>query len=115
DAFSRGSIAVTNVGKGVHSVTNAANPFIAVFTNIKNVLVGAWQIISQIGTFLLQTFTPVWQQLSATFTTSLLPSLKQLWAALVPLMPVIKLLAEAIGVILVVALGITIGLLKGII
>ena len=85
------------------------------------IAVGTWlksnvlPILQQIGAFLLSTFAPVWQQLVSIWNSSILPSLKQLWAALTPLLPLLKLLGEVIGVILVVALGLLVGILSGVI
>ncbi len=82
-------------------------------------MVGAWlatyvlPILQQIGGFLVSTFAPVWKQLVDVWNGSLLPSLKQLWAALVPLQPVLQALGGLILAVVIVALALLVGMLKG--
>lgn len=83
--------------------------------------VGSWlqahvlPILQHIGGFLLSTFTPVWKQLVEVWNSSILPSLKQLWAALVPLSPVLKLVGEVILGLVMVAFALLTGILKGVV
>lgn len=101
DAFDR----ATGV---VHATHQAVNPLVDIFRGIKNIL-------QEVGSALSTTFTPVWHQLVSLWNTQLLPSFKQLWAAIVPLMPVFKMLAELIGGIIIVNIGVLVGVLTGLI
>ena len=71
--------------------------------------------LQQVGAFLVATFKPVWQQLVQVWQTQLLPSFHQIQAALVPLMPLFQFLAQVVGVVLVFAFGVLIGIIKGVI
>ena len=72
-------------------------------------------LMSAIGSFLKTTFLPVWQQLVAVWNSQLLPSFKQLWAAIQPLLPVLGMLAQAIVGVLIIALGLLIAILAGLV
>src|SRR6266704_5718182 len=82
-------------------------------------MVGAWlatyvlPILQQIGGFLVSTFAPVWKQLVDVWNGSLLPSLRQLWTALQPLLPVLQALGGLILAVVIVALALFVGFLKG--
>lgn len=56
------------------------------------------------NTGLITLFGWAWSQISATFTTSLLPALHELWVALQPLLPILTVLAKLIGVTLLVGI-----------
>lgn len=71
-------------------------------------------ILAAVGSFIAAQFIPLWKQLQDLWNQQLLPSLKQLWQAVQPLLPVFKDLAMLIGVLLVGTLGILIGLITGI-
>jgi TP901 family phage tail tape measure protein len=81
--------------------------------------VGTWlqvhvlPILQAIGSFLLATFTPVWKQLVTVWQTQIVPMLAQLWAALVPLMPVLKAIGGLILGVILVAFALFVGVLKG--
>ncbi len=70
-------------------------------------------VLQQIGGFLVSTFAPVWKQLVDVWNGSLLPSLRQLWAALQPLLPVLQALGGLILAVVIVALALFVGFLKG--
>nr|BBH90135.1 hypothetical protein KTC_48860 [Thermosporothrix sp. COM3]BBH90200.1 hypothetical protein KTC_49510 [Thermosporothrix sp. COM3]BBH90265.1 hypothetical protein KTC_50160 [Thermosporothrix sp. COM3] len=59
------------------------------------------QTLTQLGTFLITTFKPVWDQLVATWTTQLLPALQGLWQGLQPLLPGFALLGAVVTALLV--------------
>lgn len=70
-------------------------------------------ILQEIGTFLASTFQPVWKQLVDLWTGQLLPTFKQLWDALQPLAPFFQIIAQVVGGILLVALGLLVGIITG--
>ncbi len=70
-------------------------------------------VLQQIGGFLVSTFAPVWKQLVDVWNGSLLPSLRQLWTALQPLLPVLQALGGLILAVVIVALALFVGFLKG--
>src|SRR6266568_3186156 len=70
-------------------------------------------VLQQIGGFLVSTFAPVWKQLVDVWNSSILPSLKQLWAALQPLLPVLQALGGLILAVVIVSLALLVGMLKG--
>jgi phage-related protein len=72
-------------------------------------------ILSQVGAFLISTFAPVWKQLATVWTGQILPALKQLWAALVPLEPILKIIGMVVGGALVLDFGILVGVIAGVI
>lgn len=72
-------------------------------------------ILQQIGAYLVSTFAPVWQQLVQVWNSQILPSLKQLWAALQPLAPVLLFIGEVIGGVVLISFGLMVGILSGVI
>lgn len=63
-----------------------------------------WTGLQQVGNFLVQTFTPVWQQLVNTFNTQLVPAWQNFYASILPVMPELETAAQWIGVVLVGAI-----------
>jgi TP901 family phage tail tape measure protein len=105
-----------------HAVSDVMTIFAVVMQRVHSFIAPAiplfqaiWRTIQDIGGGLRETFLPVWKQLVTTFQSSLLPSLKQLWEALTPLMPVLKDLGVIVGATLVVAIGLLIGIVGGLI
>jgi TP901 family phage tail tape measure protein len=74
-----------------------------------------WNILKDIGSYLTGLFLPIWQQLVALWQGTIVPAFHQLVEAVQPLMPLFIGLAELIGGIVVVALGLLFGALTGII
>ncbi len=74
-----------------------------------------WPILQQIGAWLISTFKPVWQQLSDTFHQQLIPAFNGLIASVKPLMPVFMAVGAIIGGVIVIALGILIAMVKGLV
>lgn len=74
-----------------------------------------WPLLQEIGSFLADVFVPVWQQLVEEWNNIILPSLKQLWGALQPLMPLLKGLAMIVGGLLILALGLLVGIIAALI
>ncbi len=70
-------------------------------------------VLQMIGSFLATTFAPLWKQLVAVWQSQILPSLKQLWDALTPLLPVLKMIGGIILGVVIVAIGLFIGVLGG--
>lgn len=75
-------------------------------------------ILAQIGAFLLATFKPAWDQIVTTWQTQLVPAWNQLMAALEPAMPLFQLIGGVILGVVVVALGVflstVVGLVQGV-
>lgn len=74
-----------------------------------------WPILQELGAFIVSQFVPVWQQLVSVWNNDILPNLKQLWAALQPLMPLFQFLAAVVGGILVAAFIAFMGIIHGVI
>lgn len=72
-------------------------------------------ILQSIGSFLAQTFTPVWQTLIGTIQTQLIPTWNNLLATLKPILPTIIQIGEALGGALLLAVGIAIGIISGLV
>ena len=72
-------------------------------------------ILQQVGSFLISTFQPVWQQLVSVFTGQILPALKQLWQGLQPLAPLLQIIGMVIGATVVIAFGVLVGIITGVI
>lgn len=64
------------------------------------------QVLTQIDqqTGLLSSLKTAWDNIVTTFTTTLMPALKQLWEAITPLKPFFEVLIQIVGVLLVAAL-----------
>lgn len=75
----------------------------------------AGDIIKQIGSFLQTVFTPVWQDLVSVFQNDLLPSWNDLVKQIQPIMPELKMVAQAIGITLVAAIAVGVMAIAGII
>ncbi len=71
-------------------------------------------ILQQIGSFLASIFVPIWKDLVQIWQTQIVPLLPQLWGAIQPLMPVLKLLGAIVGVVLVTAFTILAALISGV-
>lgn len=102
-----GSPAVTNFATSVGSGITAA------FSNIMKAMNSPFikslvKDFQDMGHYLGSIFQPVLKQLETTWSTQLLPSFKQLLPALIPI-------GQFIGGILVVALGLLIGVLAGVV
>ncbi len=86
--------------------------------------IGTWlqanvlPILQQIGNFLASTFQPVWQNLVNLWNSQLLPLFKQLWGAIQPALPALKLLGAlllgVVGVAFVLLIGIIAGVIRAI-
>src|SRR6266568_3237512 len=63
-------------------------------------------ILQQVGSFLVSTFAPVWKQLVSVWNGQILPALKQLWAAIQPLKPLLEVIGMVIGATVVIAFGV---------
>ena len=72
-------------------------------------------ILQQIGAFLVSTFAPVWKQLVDLWNAELLPLFKQLWSAIQPLLPVLEALGGIVLAVVVVALGLLVGVIVGLV
>lgn len=64
-----------------------------------------WNGLQQVGNFLQQTFTPVWQQLVNTFNDQLVPAWNNFYNSIRPVMPELETAAKWIGEVLVGAIG----------
>lgn len=98
----------------IKSTTQVTNPFIAIFQQVAAVVTAVipifqriWAVLQAVGAFIVTTFTPVWVQLQSSF--------KQVQAALLPIMPQLTMLAQVIGVAIVGAVIIAIGILAGLV
>lgn len=76
--------------------------------------------INDLNNMIKSDFLPIWQQLASLWQNEIVPqgkqlgqSFQQLWIAIQPLMPVLRLLGEFLAGVLVVALGGIIGILSG--
>lgn len=78
-------------------------------------LSGVTQVLQVIAGVFVSILTPIIQQFKDLWTQQLLPLFRQLWAAIQPLLPLLKLLAIVIGGELVIALGLFVGLIVGVI
>ena len=94
--------------------------FADVQTTIKNLTPyfgDVWDILKQIGAFLLADFTPVWVTLVDVFNNELKPAWFDLMKALQPIMPELKIFGLVIGGVVVgaimIAIGVVAGLAKG--
>lgn len=91
-----------------HKTGQAINPFVDLFKGLKNIL-------QEIGGALAATFVPVWHQLVDLWQKQLMPSFKELWAAIVPLMPVFKALGQIVGGIIIFNIGVLIAMITGLV
>jgi TP901 family phage tail tape measure protein len=71
------------------------------------------QALQSVGSYLVSTFTPVWNQLVSTFNGEVKPAWNSLLSAVRPLFPELKMFGEFMGAILVVDIGIFIGIIGG--
>jgi phage-related protein len=72
-------------------------------------------ILQQVGSFIASNFLPIWQQLQSMWSGQLLPLFKQLWGAIQPLLPALEFLGKIVGGIVVVALGLLVGIISGVV
>ena len=63
-------------------------------------------IFSTLNSIIAATIGPIFKQLHDTVLTQLVPAFSTLWQAIVPLLPMLKQIAEGIGAVFLVALGI---------
>lgn len=90
----------------VAAVTVAFALFHTQFTEVFNAII--------VNTGLLELMKEGWQNIVTVFDTTLLPALQKLWTALQPLEPMLKLIGEALGATLVVAVGAAVLAITGI-
>ena len=107
--------AIDNVVFFIGALLSGVKPVEPMFKGVWNAFMLVGNILGEIGGALRTSFLPVWQQLVTVGQSQLLPLFKELWNAIQPLMPVLKVLGQIIGVILVVAIGLLVGILTGLI
>jgi phage-related protein len=100
---------------GWTGLLNLAAGIITFFSTSGSNAKGLWQILQGIGTFLMQTFKPVWVQLVDVFNSQIKPSWNNLVTAMKPALPFFQLLGYIIGGVLAVALGLLVGIIAGVI
>lgn len=79
------------------------------------VLAAILHILQQVGGYLASLFIPIWQQLVSTWQTQMVPALMQLWTAMQPLMPGLRMLGMIIGGVIVVAIVLLLASITGLI
>lgn len=111
--------AITAVGQLVVGTGPLATFFGAIGSSVGSVVVPAfhtlWPVLQAIGAFLVTTFKPVWQQLVSTFQTQLKPAWNDLVKAIQPIMPQLQAVAGIVGVVLVAALVLVVGVIGGVV
>ncbi len=107
--------AIDNVVFFIGALLSGVKPLDPIFKGVWNAFMLVGNILGEIGGALRTSFLPVWQQLVTLWQSQLLPLFKELWNAIQPLLPVLKVLGQVIGVILVVAIGLLVGILTGLI
>jgi phage-related protein len=100
---------------GWTGVLNLAAGILTFFSTSGSNAKGLWQVLQGIGTFLAQTFKPVWVQLVDVFNSQIKPSWNNLVTAMKPALPFFQLLGYIIGGVLAVALGLLVGIIAGVI
>src|SRR5260221_458631 len=88
--------AIDNVVFFIGALLSGVKPMDPIFKGVWNVFMQLGKILQDVGGFLQSTFAPVWQQLVQVWTSQILPSLKQLWSALQPLLPVLTAIGGGI-------------------
>lgn len=99
---------LSNVGKFINFVQTAIQ-------DMQPELTTGFDILQQIGGFLVDTFTPVWQTLVDVFNNDLIPAWNDLMSALKPIMPELQMFGLFIGGIVVGAIILAIGVIVGLI
>jgi TP901 family phage tail tape measure protein len=72
-----------------------------------------WQSLQDLWNLISSQVKPIWDQLVNTYNNSVKPAFQHLMSAIEPLLPYLKFLGMVIGGIVVVALGLLIGILRG--
>lgn len=88
------------------NIRNVTTAFASWFTSTNQagkIVGGLSEVLKELGSFLATTFKPVWDQLVTTFNTEVKPAWNDFMKTLGPAMPGLKLIAEVVGVVLVVA------------
>src|SRR2546423_7820429 len=121
-AFLALDIAISPVALAIAGIALAVGGLTAIFLHFYNTSAGFRDFISgvgvvmqQIGGFIKDTFTPVWQQLQDVWKSQLQPALQELWASFKQLQPELTIVGEIIGGVLLAALGLLIFELGGMI
>lgn len=70
-------------------------------------------ILRQLGGYIVSVFQPVWQNLVNLWNNQLLPLFKQLWGAIQPALPALKMLGEIVLLIVGGAFLVLIGIITG--
>ncbi len=72
-------------------------------------------ILQQIGSWLLSTFKPVWQQLVDVWQQQLVPTFHLLINSLKPALPLFEAIGMIVGTLVVVAMGLLVGIITGVV
>lgn len=110
-----GALIATHMGQATAIFNTVKTTLVNLWNAAQPVLASLWNVLKDIGSFLLATFLPVWKQLQQEWTQNLLPLLKQLWAAIQPLLPVLRDIAGIILASVIIALGLLTGVIGGLI
>ena len=73
------------------------------------------EALQQAGDYIASLFLPIWHQLVALWETELLPSLKQMWTAIQPVITVLEVVGAIIGGMVLVSFGLLVALISGVI
>lgn len=106
---------------GVSNVTRTLGNWLPevqlIAQNLSNTLTpalhSAWQILQQVGQVVQQQLGPIWQQLVSVFENDLVPAWNAIVDAVTPLLPILELVGQIIGGIVLVQIGTLLGLLVG--
>ncbi len=105
--FNNVKTAVTNIWNVISKVDWGGiwNALVTAVKNVHDTFVKLQPVFQQIGSFVVSTFLPIWKQLQNSW--------RDIVAAITPIMPQIKMLGEALGVVLVIVLALAVGIITG--
>ena len=112
--------------KVVAQNTNLILETVGLFNHMKDGVVQAWNnmvnspafhklqdVMKSVADFLKSNFMPVWTQLVDVFNSQVLPSLKEIWTDIQPLLPILELVGALIGGALLVNIGLLVSMFAG--
>lgn len=109
---------VTNsnvVGNSLNGVGKFINFVQTAIQNMTPYFQIGFDLFQQIGGFLVDTFTPVWQTLVDVFNNDLVPTWNDLMSTIKPIIPTLQFIGAIIGGVIVGAIILAIGVIVGLI
>src|SRR5258708_1975579 len=92
------------LSKAIDAIATYVGPIIDQFAKWATSSNGLQSVLTQVWNVLQTAFIPIWQTLVEVWQTQLLPAFKEMYDALLPIMPTLQFLGQVIGTVIVIVI-----------